>query len=331
MEYKKKIPFRRNIEDSHVSSLSRAFSYLFDSSITNNDIKKIVSLINKIEKKMVGRLAGDIEDYILNYYMHYYAALRLKSYAVPCHLEIGTLFGGSTIITLFALREAKSVQKVISVDPLDGYYLANKKSYSNSIDIITGLPLDKETVEKNISLFGFNKNSFKILPFLSSDIRAQQKLKKYSILSLFIDGDHSYKGIENDWNNYTPSVVEMGFILVDNYNDISWPDVTEFINHQVLPDYRHWAVIYVTNKSILFQRCIGSAAQSELVYSLSQSIMNYSNSIKKLEKEMKKTNIIIKKKNLIIKEKDEIVDYMQNSISWRLTGPLRRLRRLFRT
>ena len=48
---------------------------------------------------------------------------------------------------------------------------------------------------------------------------------------LFIDGDHSYDGIVEDFNNYVDFVNDGGFIVFDDYNDIMFsPEVKIAVN-----------------------------------------------------------------------------------------------------
>jgi hypothetical protein len=51
---------------------------------------------------------------------------------------------------------------------------------------------------------------------------------------LFIDGDHSYNGVKNDFNLYSPLVKNGGYIVFDDYNDhVSSPEVKPAVNEIV--------------------------------------------------------------------------------------------------
>ena len=78
----------------------------------------------------------------------------------------------------------------------------------------------------------------------------------YGLLSLWIDGDHSYEGLKADWEAYTPLVVPGGYVMVDNYGDAEWPGVAQFLDNEVLGDEdpEGWSVIYKAGRTVLFQR-----------------------------------------------------------------------------
>jgi hypothetical protein len=43
---------------------------------------------------------------------------------------------------------------------------------------------------------------------------------------LMIDGDHSADGIRDDWNAFVEYVAPDGTVLIDDYADPVWPDIT---------------------------------------------------------------------------------------------------------
>jgi cephalosporin hydroxylase len=47
---------------------------------------------------------------------------------------------------------------------------------------------------------------------------------------VFIDGDHTYEGVKNDWYHFYPMVEEGGYILVHDYDTAQFPDVTRFLH-----------------------------------------------------------------------------------------------------
>ena len=57
------------------------------------------------------------------------------------------------------------------------------------------------------------------------------KSKKLEIDILFIDGDHRYKGVIFDWENYEPFVKQGGYIVFDDYLDFKYsPKVHKAVN-----------------------------------------------------------------------------------------------------
>jgi predicted O-methyltransferase YrrM len=58
-------------------------------------------------------------------------------------------------------------------------------------------------------------------------IKLQESLGGKKIDLLFIDGDHSYEGVKEDFLNYTPFAKEGGIIVLDDCNQ-KWPGVLKF-------------------------------------------------------------------------------------------------------
>lgn len=53
---------------------------------------------------------------------------------------------------------------------------------------------------------------------------------------LFIDGDHSYEGVKQDFMNYTKYVKSGGFILIDDYHEKYWPGIKKFVDNDINTD-----------------------------------------------------------------------------------------------
>jgi predicted O-methyltransferase YrrM len=53
-----------------------------------------------------------------------------------------------------------------------------------------------------------------------------------SIDLLFIDGDHSFKGVSLDFNNYEKFVKPGGIIIIDDYSS-RWPDIVKFCDNNI--------------------------------------------------------------------------------------------------
>ena len=52
-----------------------------------------------------------------------------------------------------------------------------------------------------------------------------EQMKSDNIDFLFIDGDHSYQGVIDDFMNYKDMVSDDGVLVFDNYKDPNWKDV----------------------------------------------------------------------------------------------------------
>ena len=85
-----------------------------------------------------------------------------------------------------------------------------------------------ETLHKNLVNNNIHNYKVEIFKDFSTDINLINKLKSSNtkIDILFIDGDHSRRGVLNDWNNFKDFVNPGGFICFDDYyDDIYSPEV----------------------------------------------------------------------------------------------------------
>lgn len=120
-----------------------------------------------------------------------------KPYATYC--EIGTFNGGSFCL----MMQNPKPMKLISIDPL---HLSR-----------TAKPILMENIQK------FNKYNYDtvVTEKFSTDPNVIEYLKntKTSIDILFIDGDHSFNAVVNDFKLYEQYVESGGFIVFDDYLD----------------------------------------------------------------------------------------------------------------
>jgi cephalosporin hydroxylase len=97
--------------------------------------------------------------------------------------------------------------------------LQRPKTNVTSIDL--GNPIDKSVVINNVNKLNKLSNKFVYLKGNSQTEEMVNKLKSVTpnIDILFIDGDHSYKGVINDFNLYHNLVNPGGYIVFDDYLD----------------------------------------------------------------------------------------------------------------
>jgi len=133
------------------------------------------------------------------------------------YVEIGVLYAGSMI------EQMKDTQKCIfvGIDPFTGYYGSvfdphRKFNLTNHLDI----------VKLNLKENNPNNHKYHLLKGLSQNMVTKFNKLNLKIDYLFIDGDHSYQGVINDFNNYLPFLNKNGVIVFDNYNDPCWKEVT---------------------------------------------------------------------------------------------------------
>lgn len=108
---------------------------------------------------------------------------------------------------------------------------------TNVVSIDLGEPIPEGVVFSNVEKHNIHKNNFSYIKGNSqlSDTKERLKLMLNNYNSkeidvLFIDGDHSYIGVKNDFNLYEDLVSVGGYIVFDDYND---PEHSPFVNSAV--------------------------------------------------------------------------------------------------
>jgi len=239
-------PFQRTLSAAEASDLAITLSDAFSWEICSADVLNVVDLVNRFERRMTGRIAGDVQDYVLNYFMVTSAA-ELDPSAERAHVEIGVLFGGGLLLAAHAIKSIGSRNWIVGIDPLSGYY-------GDHCDPVTGLKVRPSTVHRNIRRMKLATPKFQLIVAQSGDMIASEALAEVEIASLWIDGDHSYEGVRNDWLIYSPRVCHGGFVLFDNYSDGVFPDIDRFIEGELLPDLDGWDVVIHLGRSMLLRR-----------------------------------------------------------------------------
>ena len=210
------------------------------------DIYQGLTAITLIEDGMLGRHSGDIGDKLLQYLTIVQYA-RTNGNSEVNSIEIGTLFGGSCLIKLLALRDHNLSGKIICIDPMEGYY--DKKK-----DPDTGLPIKSDIFYKNLDRFDFSKESVELREFKSNQKEAQIGLEKGSFGILMIDGDHSYEGVKQDWETYKQYVASDGIVLFDDFQDHNWPGVNKFIKELTADLPTNWSTTGYLGTTLLISK-----------------------------------------------------------------------------
>jgi len=209
----------------------------------------ICKFILRVDKSIIGRFAGDIRDLIALASSRYVTSKKMINSDVSnlAHVEIGTLFGASAILTDHIIKANSASNKFqnIMIDPLNGYY-------GNSSDLVTGLEVNAKTLLKNLKLF--NVEGYELIQKYSTDKHAIKKIKEFSIASLFIDGDHSFSGLLKDWNNFNKEVMNGGHVIIDNVNDKNWPNINLFIDELKSKIGKQWEIIYEGSVTLVLEK-----------------------------------------------------------------------------
>lgn len=151
-------------------------------------------------------LTRNISDSINNQTMHHhYHILYDIANTYPkktniTYVEIGCYAGGSACLML-------------------------QRPNTNVISIDLGYPINEEIVYNNVSKLNKHNNSFN---YLKGDSQTQEMVNRLKELTneidiLFIDGDHSYQAVINDFKLYEGLVKNNGYIVFDDYRDEGCP------------------------------------------------------------------------------------------------------------
>lgn len=152
------------------------------------------------------------------FHHHYHILLDIantynKNYEVV-YVEIGCYAGGSACLLL-----QRPNTKVISID--------------------LGYPIPFEIVNKNISNHNVHNNFYNYIRGNSQQKETVDTLKNLidHIDILFIDGDHSYNGVINDFLLYEELVLSKGYIIFDDYNDQKYSPEVKIAVNEIVKSY----------------------------------------------------------------------------------------------
>ena len=200
------------------------FMLLANNEKTNNN--KIINLVNN---KIDGRVC-------MSDWLHFLLSLKIYyKNDIKTYLEIGTLWGGSISAILYCDNLFNfSTNNYYCVDLFSGYYNSNvsKGDFNNtSINIDEKNHLD--FCKKNVEVFNKNKKHINFIKRSSYSKEVINSIKSYNPLIdfLFIDGDHSYDGVLNDFNSYKQFLNNGAIVVFDNYGGKAWPDVKKAIDN----------------------------------------------------------------------------------------------------
>ena len=160
--------------------------------------------MNHTEESLI--LTRYISDAISNQTMHHHYHILydiINTYPKDSNItyvEIGCYAGGSACLVL-----QRPNTKVISID--------------------LGYPIPENVVHFNVNKLNKHNNSYYYLQGNSQTYEMVDRLKILTneIDVLFIDGDHSYQAVINDFMLYEGLVKSGGYIVFDDYRDEDCP------------------------------------------------------------------------------------------------------------
>jgi len=210
------------------SEVDRLFDYwvpLFDLEISKRAISYLAHSICKIEDSLDGRLATTISAAVLRVLA--LSSLRRKKLSV---LEIGTLFGISSCILKALGRLDQYDVHITVIDPLTGYYKRG------SLDPQTGVPINRNTLERNFKKMNFDDSKVRIIEEFSQKSEAVRAAKRRKYDYIILDGDHSYEGLAKDYELYCDMLRPKGLLVFDDYDTPEWPDIKKVVDDKVKGD-----------------------------------------------------------------------------------------------
>jgi predicted O-methyltransferase YrrM len=202
--------------------LERLFNYWtpkFGLKYSKRAIAYTAHKICLLEDKLHGRLATTITAVLLRLFA--LQSIKKKDIKV---LEIGALFGLNTIILNEFTKNDNNNLHFTLIDPLRGYYA------EDHLDPQSGVPVDRNTIEKNLALAGFKKNQYRIIEGFSQKPSVYELVKKEKFDYILLDGDHSYEGVLEDYKIYSPHLQANGILVFDDYDTKEWPDIKRVVD-----------------------------------------------------------------------------------------------------
>jgi len=124
----------------------------------------------------------------------------------------------------------------------------------NVISIDLGFPVPKEDVLSNLSYYKKKEQFYEYIQGDSQDIATKKQLiktlseidvdkNKKAIDILFIDGNHSYQAVIDDFKMYSDLVDFGGYIVFDDYNDhVHCPEVKQAV-HDLIPTLTDYEIV----------------------------------------------------------------------------------------
>ena len=224
--------------EKDINKIYKAFGLVYKERsfvILKNRISKIANSLR------IGRVPSTIEELIVLYFVRKESYKLFKK--IP-HCEIGSLFGGSAIVSDLATG---GKGKQICIDPLNGFY-------GDKNDPISGYKVNLKNLKINLQSYDSSiLERTKIVKGYSNEEKVVEKFRNKEFSSLYIDGDHSFSGIGYDWFFYANLVKVGGFVIIDNYNDKAWPEVKIFVDSYIKKD-KSWKLIYQGYRSYVIQK-----------------------------------------------------------------------------
>lgn len=196
---------------------------------TQIDIKDITNHLNSISSEIFQNISDKVNGRIPHKHILLLHTLReLMADKCQTYLEIGVHNGGSMAVAM----QSKHPCIFYGVDMFQEVIKIPRWSYFARDN------LSKQKTIKNIQSCNINNYQFHIFEGNSREVSTLNKVYEQikSVDLLFIDGDHSYQGVKDDFLNYGKLVRPGGFVVLDDYAN-GHPEIVKFVEE--IPDVWH--------------------------------------------------------------------------------------------
>lgn len=194
--------------------------------IDRNHLRYLANRVLSVEKNMRGRIASTVATQVLRN-----LCLLSQDKSELRVLEVGVLFGGATLCFWdVGYGRGRSVHFTL-VDFFDGYY-------DGGFDPLTGEVINEAVVRQNLHQSGLRAEDYQLVKGDSTNPSLVAEIATQHYDFLLIDGDHSFEGVSQDYENFGGLVRPNGLILIDDYENPSWPGVTRFVDEKLKDDSR---------------------------------------------------------------------------------------------
>jgi predicted O-methyltransferase YrrM len=151
-------------------------------------------------------------------------------------VDLGTCAGKSAYVL------SQTAARVITVDLFERFEsIPNEGSRAHYAKVFEDVRHTFDTVKTFLSQ---RPNIEVVQAFTHEHATTQSDL---SVDLLFIDADHSYKGVKRDFDAWFPKVKNGGVICFHDYNTDNW-DVGAFIENEIV---KHPALCHIDNKGVV--------------------------------------------------------------------------------
>lgn len=235
-------------------------------------------------------------------------------------VELGTYKGTSLFSMAQALKDSSLKSKITAIDTWEG----DKHSGYYDNDIYEGVVKIRNKYYKNINI-DLLRTTFD---------KALKQFKNESIDLLHIDGLHTYEAVKHDFNNWFPKVKKDGVIMFhdthEKMNDFGvyklWEEVKKKYGFLDFSHSHGLGVIFLNQKpgklTIHFEGSIEKIYQSTYQPSLNNIEIEKLKSLNaNLEEKLKSMENNFE----LLNTKANQLKSIENSLSWKLTKPLRSL------